>query len=90
MGLYRPGNNPTITMDVDLNYGRDRNTRTDQSGAEPVTSGMNRISINPRFSYNITRNLTGAMRFIYSRSGNIQSGQTTTTLGMGLEATFVF
>jgi len=90
MGLYRPGNNPTITMDVDVTYGRDRTTRTDQTGAQPATSGLNRLSTNPRFSYNITRNLTGALRFIYSRNANIQSGQTTTTLGMGLEATFVF
>lgn len=90
LGLYRPGNNPTVNMDVDITYGRDRNTRTVGSQSLPAVSGLNRLSVNPRFSYNITRNLSGALRFIYSRNANVQSGQTTTTLGMGLEATFVF
>jgi hypothetical protein len=46
--------------------------------------------VNPRFSVQVTRNLNAAVRFIFSRAKNIASNQTTTSLGMGLEATFVF
>jgi hypothetical protein len=90
IGLYRPGSSQSVTMDVDLSYQKDRNQRINpgQSAARPT--GTDRYSLNPRFSYQITKNLSGALRFIFSRSKNVASGQTSTTLGLGLEATFVF
>ena len=90
MGLYRPGSNPTITMDVDISYQQNRSVRIDADGTEGTTTGNNRFNLGPRFSYNITRNLTGTARIIFGRTSNIQTGQTTTNLGLGLEATFVF
>ncbi len=90
MGLYRPGSSQSVTMDVDISYQTDRNERINPGAAPSKPTGTDRYSMNPRFSYQITRNLSGAVRFIFSRSKNMASGQTTTTLGLGLEATFVF
>jgi len=90
MGLYRPGSSQSVTMDVDLSYLKDRNERINPGRPAAQPTGTDRYSLNPRFSYQITKNLSGAVRFIFSRSKNIASGQTTTSLGMGLEATFVF
>ncbi len=90
MGLYRPGSSQSVTMDVDVSYQTDRNERVNPGSAASQPTGTNRYSMNPRFSYQITRNLSGAVRFIFSRSKNLASGQTTTTLGLGVEATFVF
>ena len=90
LGLYRPGNSPSIDMDVDLSWETDRTERTNPGGLAIEPTGTTRYSLNPRFSYQVTRNLSGALRFIFSRSGNLASGQSTTTLGLGLEATFVF
>ncbi|MEN8005674.1 MAG: hypothetical protein ABFS42_01615 [Candidatus Krumholzibacteriota bacterium] len=90
MGLYRPGSSQSVTMDVDLSYQKDRLERENPGGRASKPTGTDRYSLNPRFSYQITRNLSGAVRFVFSKSKNIASGQTTTTLGLGLEATFVF
>ena len=90
LGLYRPGSSPTIDMDVDVSWEADRTERTNPGGLNVEPTGTTRYSVNPRFSYQVTRNLSGALRFIFSRSANIASGQSTTTLGLGLEATFVF
>ncbi|MBE0564323.1 MAG: hypothetical protein IH621_00030, partial [Krumholzibacteria bacterium] len=90
LGLYRPGSTPSIDMDVDVSWDTDRTERTNPGGQAIEPTGNTRYSVNPRFSYQVTRNLSGALRFIFSRSANIASGQSTTTLGLGLEATFVF
>jgi len=89
--LYKPGAIPTINMDVDLSYGRDRDERRLPGAEAPdAQTGQDRISFNPRFSYQVTKNLTGALRFIYSRNRAIQTDTVTQTFGLGLEATFVF
>jgi len=90
LGLYRPGNAQTVTMDVDVSYQTDRNERQSPGSNASKPTGTNRFSLNPRFSYQITRNLSGSLRFIFSRSKNLASGQSTTTLGLGVEATFTF
>ncbi len=77
-------------MDVDLSYQTERNERINPGLPAAKPTGTDRISLNPRFSYQITKNLSGALRFIFGRSENVASGQTSTSLGMGLEATFVF
>ena len=90
MGLYRPGSSQSVNMDVDLSYQKDRTQRINPSGSPSAPTGLNRLSLNPRFSYQITRNLSGAVRFIFSRSNNVATSVTTTTFGLGVEATFVF
>ncbi|MCK9995311.1 MAG: cell surface protein SprA [Candidatus Krumholzibacteria bacterium] len=90
LGLYQPGSSQSVTMDVDLSYQTDRNERITPGLAAAKPTGTNRYSMAPRFSYQITKNLSGAVRFSFGRSENLASGQTTTSLGMGLEATFVF
>jgi hypothetical protein len=90
MGLYKPGANPSIDMDVDLSWETDRIERTNPGGQAIEPVGTTRYGVTPRFSYQIMRNLTGALRFIFNRSQNLASGSTSTTLGMGLEVTFVF
>ncbi len=92
--LYKPGNVPTINLDVDLSYSGDVTRRwlptTDREGNPDTETGRTRISVNPRLSYNITRNLSGAMRLSYSRDRITESDTITTSFGLGLEATFVF
>ena len=90
LGLYRPGSSQSVNLDVDLSYQRDFTERLNPTGAPTAPTGNVRYSANPRFSVQVTRNLNGAVRFIFSRSKNIATDQTTTTLGLGLEATFVF
>lgn len=90
LGLYRPGSSQTLNMDIDLSYQSDRKERLNPGGLPTTPTGMKRISVNPSFSYQISRNLSGAVRFIFSRNRNIASDQTTTKLGLGVEATFVF
>ncbi len=91
LGLYRPGNQPTITMDVDLSL---QSNRTERIVPGAVTAqaptGQKIISLSPRFSYQISRAVSGAVFFRYDRTANIATDMITTTLGLGLEATFVF
>lgn len=90
LGLYRPGSSQTVSMDVDLSYERDRAERVNVTGVAIAPTGQTRINVNPRFSYQISRNLSGALRFIFRRSNDIATDKTSTTLGLGVEATFVF
>jgi len=90
MGLYRPGANQMINMDVDMSYQKDHTERLNPTGAPTAPTGNMRLSLNPRFSVQVSRNLNAAVRFIFSRAKNIANNQTTSTLGLGLEATFVF
>ena len=61
-----------------------------RNGVTAAPTGTTRLSLNPRFSVQVTRALNTAMRLIFSRTKNIASNQTTTNLGLGVEATFVF
>jgi hypothetical protein len=94
LGLYRPGAQPSVNMDVDISYSRDATRRWNPGmdfGGEPVTQiGNSRISVKPRFSYQITRNLSGAFRLVYSRNKVDETDSVNTTFGLGMEATFVF
>jgi hypothetical protein len=58
--------------------------------ADTAPTGQKRLSLDPRFTYQISKNLNGALRFKFARSNNIATGQHSTTLGLGVEATFVF
>lgn len=90
MGLYKPGASQNVTMDVDMSYQSDRTDRINPGLAPAAPTGTRRISLEPRFTYQISRNLTGAVRFKFARNANIATDQTQTTLGLGVEATFVF
>ena len=89
--LYKPGSTPSLVMDVTADYGHDSNTRTTPgSDLQPIMTGQTRMSISPRFSYQITRNLSGGLQFNYSRNKTLEDGTVSQTFGLGLEATFVF
>ncbi len=90
MGLYRPGSSQNVTLDVDLSYQKDRTDRVNPGLADTAPTGQKRLSLDPRFTYQISKNLNGAIRFKFARSSNIATGQHSTTLGLGVEATFVF
>ena len=91
LNLYRPGSTPTINMDVDVSYARDTNQRRlPQSSVADAQTGQSRLSVNPRFSYQVTRNLSGAVRFIFTRQKVFESDIVNKTFGLGMEATFVF
>lgn len=90
LGLYKPGASQNISMDVDLAYQTNRTERDSPGQAEVAPTGDKRLSLDPRFTYQISRNLSGALRLKYARSRNIATDQTSTTLGLGVEATFVF
>lgn len=89
--LYRPGNQPTITMDVDFSIQSNRTERFVPGAlTTQAPTGQKSISVSPRFSYQISRSVSGALFFRYDRNANIATDLVTTTLGLGLEATFVF
>ncbi len=91
LGLYRPGNQPTITMDVDLSLQSNRTERIVPGAiSTQAPTGQKTISLSPRFSYQISRAVSGAVFFKYDRTANIATDLVTTALGLGLEATFVF
>lgn len=94
LGLYKPGSSPLITMDVDISYARNVTDRwfagIDRDGEPSTQTGTTRLNVNPRFSYQINRNLSGALRFIYSRNKTLETDLVTQRFGLGLEATFVF
>ena len=94
IGLYRPGIPPTVSMDVDLSFSRDATNRwmpgSDREGESDTQTGNTRMSINPRLSYQISRNLSGALRFLFSRDKIHESDTITTSLGIGVESTYVF
>lgn len=90
LGLYKPGASQNVTMDVDLSFQSDRTERINPGLEATAPTGTRRISLEPRFTYQISRNLTGALRFKYGYNANIATDQTQTTLGLGVEATFVF
>jgi hypothetical protein len=94
MGLYRPGTPPTVTMDVDLSYSKDTTDRwmpgTNREGEPDTQTGNTRMSINPRVSYQMTRSISGALRFLFSRDKIYESDTITTSLGIGVETTYVF
>ncbi len=94
LGLYRPGVQPTVNMDVDISYNKDTTRRwnpsTDFAGEPDTEIGSSRIGVNPRFSYQITRNLSGALRLNYNRNKVNETDSVTSSFGLGMEATFVF
>lgn len=90
MGLYRPGSSQNVTLDVDVAYQTDRTERVNPGFADTAPTGQKRLSLDPRFTYQISKNLNGAIRFKFAKSNNIATGQHSTTLGLGVEATFVF
>ncbi len=91
VNLYRPGNTPTINLDFGVNYSRDTSERlVPGATVADARTGTSRLGINPRFSYQVTRNLSGALRFVFSRSKVDETNTSDITFGLGLEATFVF
>jgi len=89
--LYKPGANPTINMNVDVNYAKDTNQRFRAGSDFPdAPTGTTRLSVNPRFSYNITRNLSGTLHLTFSKTKNIETDLVRKTFGLGVEVTFVF
>ncbi len=90
MGLYRPGSNPSINMDVDISYSEQKSERFNPGSLASTPTGMGRYGINPRFSYQVTRNLSGALTFTFNRNKDLATDLTSTSLGLGVEATFVF
>ena len=77
-------------MDVDITYSNDKQERFNPGSSVSTPTGRTRFGIDPRFSYQVTRNLSGAVNFTFGRSKDLATNVTTTSLGLGLEATFVF
>ena len=90
LGLYRPGSNPAIDMNVDIGFSRDRQERLSPGSSTSTPTGTTRFNLDPRFSYQVSRSLSGALTFTFGRSKDVATNVTTTNLGLGLEATFVF
>ncbi|HOX26703.1 MAG TPA: cell surface protein SprA [Candidatus Krumholzibacteria bacterium] len=91
LGLYRPGNQPTVNMSVDLRFSSNTTDRTVPGATyQQAQQGTQSISLQPRFTYNITRNLSGAFSLNFSQNKNLATDLKTTVFGLGLEATFVF
>lgn len=90
MGLYRPGANPTITMDVDISYLQNKSVRTNPGSEPSAATGTRQYGVTPRFTYQISRNLTSGLNLGFNRTMNLATEQSTTRVSMGMEVTFVF
>ncbi|MBK7771855.1 MAG: hypothetical protein IPI48_15385 [bacterium] len=54
MGLYKPGASQNVNMDVDISYQSDRTDRENPGLAATAPTGTKRISVEPRFTYQIS------------------------------------
>jgi hypothetical protein len=94
IGLYQPGAIPKINMDVNIAWNRNTTRRwqpeSDRALDPDTETGSSRISFAPKFSYQISRNLSGALRLIFERDKVIETDTVTKQFGLGLEADFVF
>lgn len=91
LGLYQPGQEPTVNMSVDIRFTRNTTDRQVPGATyEQAQQGTQSIAVQPRFSYNINRNLSGAFNLNFTQNRNLATDLKTTTFGLGLEATFVF
>lgn len=89
--LYKPGSSPSVNLDVDLSYRKDT-TRHLNPGATTANAetGTSSLNFSGKFSYQITRNLSGGLHLTFMRSKNIQQDLVTRTIGLGMDATFTF
>jgi hypothetical protein len=77
----------TIDMTLSVTWGRDSSSRI-RDGIEDPPRQSTRLSIDPQFTYQFTRNLRGSLRLQYAR--NSQTVSTTQTLGMFFDAVLNF
>lgn len=91
LGLYKPGQPPTLKMTLDLRLSRSTLDREVPGATYPqAQQGTQMLAVQPRFSYKINNNLSGAFSLNFSQNRNLATDLKTTTFGLGLEATFVF
>jgi len=91
LGLYQPGNQPTMNVSLDIRFNRNTTDRIVPGATfDQAQQGTQSLSVQPRASYNINRNLSGAFSLNFSQNKNLATDLKTTTIGIGLEATFVF
>jgi len=68
----REGFGSTIDMTLDINYSQRKNVTESRSGATvnrfSQATGQRRISVNPKFQYQFSRNLRGGIDLQYSRT----------------------
>jgi hypothetical protein len=77
----------TIDMTLSVSWGRDTSWRI-RDGIESQRRASTRMSIDPQFTYQFTRNLRGSLRLQYAR--NAQTVSTTQTLGVFFDAVLNF
>jgi hypothetical protein len=79
-------------LDTNLNasYAKSGGRSSAGEGRFIPTPGTTTIKVSPRVAYNFTTALNGAFFIDYSRMHTDVSGQTTTTVRVGLTATFTF
>ncbi len=69
LGLYRPGQPANLNMTVDLRFSRNTTDREVPGATYPqAQQGTQSLTLQPRFSYNINRNLSGAFSFNFSQN----------------------
>ncbi|MBU8869463.1 MAG: cell surface protein SprA [Gemmatimonadales bacterium] len=90
IGLYRPGANPTITMDVDINYSLNESVRTSPESEPSAPTGTRLYGVTPRFTYQVSRNLSSGMNLGFNKTSNLATGVSSTKISLGMEVTFVF
>jgi hypothetical protein len=84
-----------LNFRMNSSYSQDSRYEKDltQAGGEGFEVNLGRsstLTLNPSFSYQFSRNLNGQFFTRYMRSSNENTGQTRTTVRVGLSATFNF
>lgn len=85
------GTGTTIDMTVRVSYDRNSSQRTlRNSPTEPSEQGNSRLSLQPSFSYQFSRNLRAGLNLSYGRSSDTNLKIVTQSFGLGLDATLTF
>ncbi|MCP4546118.1 MAG: cell surface protein SprA [bacterium] len=80
----------SLDLSLSLKYNRTSNYMIQEGQADRNISGSSNFSIDPSANYKFSQKLSGNARLSFSRNHNKDSGQTTTSVGLSVGATFVF
>ena len=73
-----------------LAYTRTKNARVEPGGFEVPLGGASTLSVSPGARYQFTDKLSGSANLRYSRSSRDLTGEVVTTVGLSINATFIF
>ena len=81
------GGGGKVSLNLDLNYSKDK---SENLTARSITSEITRFSVVPKATYTFSRNMNGNLNAKFAQDSDHKRGQTTRTIGLGIELTIKF